>query len=197
MKHFSATSLQTHCNGEIWPTFLGSVEIGESFTIETVEVGPIGPIEVRGIQKGDAISIHIEDITMTPPFYAPNSGPFYLGCGDKVPLEYRDGFFHWPFHFRLKASPSLGNIAVLPEFTEEIEELCRYRMFGPMPFDPDPKGWRRVVRDIRGKNCHQDCSFITKGTVVHMKANVDGAGVCAATFMGMSARASCPSPASR
>jgi len=163
---------------------LGAVNLGESFIVETVEVGPTGPIEVKEISKGDAISIHIEKIEMEPPYRAPNGGPFYLGCGELISLELKDGYFHWPSNFRLKSEPSVGNIAVLPEFTEEIEELCRYKMYGPSPFEKHPKGWRRVVRDTRGKHCHQDCSFLKHGSIIHMRANVDGAGVCADDIHG-------------
>ncbi len=59
MQRFERESIEMHCNGDIWPTFLGSVEIGEFFIIETAEVGPTGPIEVKGILKRDNISIHI------------------------------------------------------------------------------------------------------------------------------------------
>ncbi|TES93534.1 MAG: hypothetical protein E3J87_02085 [Candidatus Cloacimonadota bacterium] len=184
MQIFKRDTLETHCKGSIWPEFLGFVDIEESFIIETAEVGPTGPIEIRDISKGDAISIYIEKIIMEPPFYAPNGGPFYLGCGDRIPLEYKDGSFYWPSRFRLKAQPSVGNIAVLPEFTEEIEELCKHQIHGHTPFDKDPRGWRRVVRDTRGKHCHQDCSFLQEGSIIHMKVNVDGAGVCADDIHG-------------
>ena len=39
-----------------------------------------------------------------------------------------------------------------------------------------------MVNDPRGKHCHQDCPFWGPGTAIHMKAQVDGAGVCMADF---------------
>lgn len=178
MQIFKRELTNTHCVGDEWPVFCGSVEPSESFVVETVENVPNGPVEVKGIRKGEIIRITIEDIQMNPPFYAPNSGPFTLGCGDSVALEYDDGYFVWPGHFKLQANPSVGNIAIMPEPDEEILELCRYQIFGPNPFDRNPRGWRRVVRDTRGKHCHQDCSALKVGSSIYLRVNVDGVGVC-------------------
>lgn len=41
-------------------------------------------------------------------------------------MEYRDGCFEFPRHFRLKASPSVGNVAVFPERTDEIMVFSSY-----------------------------------------------------------------------
>ncbi|UCH42678.1 MAG: acetamidase/formamidase family protein [Dehalococcoidales bacterium] len=178
MQIFKRESIQNHCVGAEWPDFLGWVELGESFVIETEEADPNGPVGVSGIKAGDDIAIHIEHIEMLPPFKAPNGGPFFEGMGPLVPLEYRDGYFYWPDHFRLKASPSVGNIAVLPEPTEEVLEVCRIHLGGPEKGKPNPRGWRTVVRAPRGKHCHQDCFAVTAGSVVRIKAQVDGAGIC-------------------
>jgi len=178
MQVFERSLTGTHCVGEEWPHFCGTVSPGERFAVETVENGPNGPVEVRGIRQGEVVCISVEAIRMMPPFYAPQSGPTFLGCGEPIPLRYEDGWFWWPHHFRLRARPSVGNIAVLPEPDEEIRELCRYQILGPKPFARNPRGWRRVVRDTRGKHCHQDCAALTAGARIYLRANVDGAGVC-------------------
>jgi acetamidase/formamidase len=178
MQLFTREAVKTHCVGSEWPEFLGRVALGESFVVETVECGPNGPIAVEGIKAGDAVAVHIEAIDIRGPFMAPNGGPFFEGMGDPVPIEYRDGHFHWPKHFRLKAKPSVGNVAVLPEPTDEVLEVCRVLLHGPDKGKPNRSGWRTVVRSPRGKHCHQDCWAVTEGAVVHMKAQVDGAGLC-------------------
>ena len=178
MQTFTRDLIHKHCVGAEWPYMLGRVEIGESFVVETEECAPNGPIEVAGVKAGDTLAIHIESIEMVPPFSAPNGGPFFEGLGPPVPLEYRDGYFHWPSHFRLKATPSVGNVAVLPEPTEEILELSRTLQFGSDKGKPNPRGWRTVVRDTRGKHCHQDCFAIQVGAVVHIRAQVDGVELC-------------------
>jgi len=35
MKVFKREKIQTHCVGQEWPEYLGSVQLGESFIIET------------------------------------------------------------------------------------------------------------------------------------------------------------------
>jgi acetamidase/formamidase len=180
MQVFKRELTETHCIGAEWPEFCGVVEPGESFVIETVESIPNGPVEVNGIRKGDTVCISIERIQIEPPFYAPQSGPFILGCGERIPLEYEDGWFKWPDHFKLEANPSVGNIAVLPDPSdEEIVELSRFQVFGPRPFDRNERGWRRVVRETRGKHCHQDCFALNEGSSIFFKVSVDGVGVCA------------------
>ena len=178
MQVFPRELARTHCVGAEWPLFCGTVQPGERFVIETTECDANGPVEVAGVREGETVRIVIEGISMVPPFYAPQSGPFFLGCGDKVPLAYEDGWFRWPAHFRLEAQPSVGNVAVLPAPDEEILELCRYQIWGPTPLERNPRGWRRVVRDTRGKHCHQDCAALREGASIYMRANVDGVGVC-------------------
>ncbi len=51
-------------------------------------------------------------------------------------------------------------------------------MYGYSPLKKDPRGWRRVIRDTRGKHCHQDCSFLKDGSIIHLQCNVDGVGIC-------------------
>ncbi|MFC1587904.1 acetamidase/formamidase family protein [Planctomycetota bacterium] len=177
MQVFKRESTKSHCVGALWPDFLGEVELRESFIIETESCDPNGPIAISGIKASDNIAVHIEAIEMVGPFYAPNGGPFHEGCGDMVPLEYRDGYFYWPKHFRLKAKPSVGNVAILPKKTDEVMEAIKEFNYGGRQWKNEI-GWRRVVRHPRDKNCHQDGFAITAGSVVHFKAQVDQAGIC-------------------
>ncbi len=177
MRVFARDSIHKHCTGQEWPEFLGEVRLGESFVIETERFNLAnGPIAVAGIRAGDDIAVHIERIEMHPPFEAPNGGPFVAGMGDPRPIELRDGYFVFPEHFRLKARPSVGNIATLPEPTDSVLDLIRH--------DPLGRGWRRKVNDPRGKHCHQDCQFLGPGSTIHLKAQVDRAGLCAADVHG-------------
>ena len=48
MQIFEREFCRTHCAGWEWPEFLGRVELGESFVVETEEACPNGPIEVAG-----------------------------------------------------------------------------------------------------------------------------------------------------
>lgn len=177
MQVFSRDSIQTHCVGDKWPEFLGEVKLGESFLIETERFNLVnGPIAVHDIKAGQPIAIHIENIEILPPFAAPNGGPFFEGMGDLQPLDYRDGYFYFPQHFRLKANPSIGNVAVLPEPTESILQMASN--------DHLKRGWRRVVNDPRTKHCHQDCRWLTAGATIHLKAQVDEAGLCVGDVHG-------------
>ncbi|MHC4661002.1 MAG: acetamidase/formamidase family protein [Planctomycetota bacterium] len=178
MQVFERELISTHCVGAQWPEFLGKAAIGESFVVETVECDANGPIEISGVGAGDDIAVHIEKINIEGPFTAPNGGPFFEGMGEAVPLEYRDGYFFWPDNFRLKTELSVGNVAILPEPTDEIMEISRTLHFGPVKGKPNPRGWRTVVRDTRGKHCHQDCRALGEGSIIHLKAQVDGAGLC-------------------
>jgi acetamidase/formamidase len=176
MQAFARDLITRHDVGVAWPTFVGRARLGESFAVETVEVGANGPVEIEGVRAGDVLAIHIEIIEVEPPFKAPNGGPF--SDGRPVPIGYRDGYFVWPEYFRLKAQPSVGSVAVLPEPTGEILEAAREIVLPDGRRFPHQRGWRRVVRDPRGKHCHQDCRAIGVGATVHMKAQVDGAGLC-------------------
>ena len=177
MKVFERDSVQTHCVGQTWPEFLGRVQLGESFIIEAERFNSAnGPIAIDGIEAGDPIAIHIERITVHPPYQAPNGGPFFEGMGKPVPLALEDGYFVFPQHFQLKANPSIGNIAVLPQPTALVLDLARN--------DPLQRGWRRIVNDPRAKHCHQDCQYLRPGSTIHLKAQVDGAGLCAADVHG-------------
>jgi acetamidase/formamidase len=173
MKTFTRESIHTHCVGADWPDFLGSVEIGEPFVIETERFNLAnGPIAVNGVKAGDALAVHVEQVDILPPYYAPNGGPFFEGMGDPQSLELADGYFYYPRHFRLRAHPSVGNIAVLPESTERMRALVQV--------DRSGWGWRRAVNDPRGKHCHQDCAYLGAGARIHLRSQVDGAGICAA-----------------
>ncbi len=182
MQTFSRDHIASHCVGAVWPEFLGSVDLGESFVVQTNAFNDAnGPISVREIQAGDALAVHVERIEMTGPYRACVGGPFIVG--PEIELEYRDGEFVWPEHFRLPAAPSVGNVAVLPEPTDEIMEMSREMNYGGRRW-PNERGWRRVVNDPRDKHCHQDCRALGPGAVVHMRAQVDGAGVCVADVHG-------------
>lgn len=178
MQAFTHEAIHTHCVGAEWPTFMGTVALGESFVVETEEVGANGPIEIEGVRAGEAVAIHVESIEMLPPFVAPNGGPFFEGMGPPVPIALRDGVFHWPNGFVLPACPSVGNVAVLPVPTDEVLTVCRALQHGPDAGQPNPRGWRTVVRDPRGKHCHQDCRALGVGACIHLRAQVDGAGLC-------------------
>ena len=138
---------------------------------------PTGRSAIVGVRAGDDIAVHIEQIEMVGPYRAPNGGPFVEGMGRPVPLEYRDGWFYWPSGFRLRAEPSVGNVAVLPERSDEVMEAVREYSVGGRRWKNE-KGWRRIVREPRGKHCHQDCRFAAEAAIVHLKAQVDGAGLC-------------------
>lgn len=177
MQAFQRENIHSHCVGAEWPDFLGEVKLGESFVIETERFNLVnGPIAVAGVRTGDDLSIHVEDITILPPFFAPNGGPFFEGMGDLVELSLEDGYFLFPKSLRLKANPSVGNIGLLPEPMDAILKIARTDYLPPQGH----RGWRRFMNDPRGKHCHQDCQYLTAGAIIHMKAQVDGAGVCAA-----------------
>jgi len=58
------------------PDFIGAVELGESFVVETENSNEVnGPICIAGVAAGDDIAVQIEDIAMIPPIVAPNGGP--------------------------------------------------------------------------------------------------------------------------
>jgi len=173
MQVFKRDSIHSHCVGTEWPEFLGEVQLGESFIIETEQFNQAnGPIAISSVEAGDDIAVHIESIEILPPFSAPNGGPFFEGIGDPVPLEYVDGYFLFPKYFRLRANPSVGNVAILPKPTKRILELSRT--------DHLKRGWRRIVNDPRARHCHQDCQYLTAGSRIHVKVQVDKAGLCAA-----------------
>jgi acetamidase/formamidase len=177
MQIFARENIHTHCVGFPWPAFLGQVDLGESFAIEIERSHPVngnlvnGPIEVKGVRAGDKLAVIVEQVEILPPFLAPNGGPFFEGMGELQPLQYEQGYFLFPQHFRLKAHPSIGNIAVLPERTEQMENFISTYGRG--------RGWRCAVNDPRGKHCHQDCSFLQPGSRIHIRAQQDGAGICA------------------
>jgi acetamidase/formamidase len=184
MQVFARDCIERHCAGLEWPAFLGRVELGERFVVETERFNRAnGPIAVAGIRAGDDLAVHIEAIELIPPFESPNGGPFFEGMGDPVPLAYCDGQFHYPNGFVLPARPSVGNVAVLPSPTEKILALSR-RDLGPSRPGHRGWGWRGVVNDPRGKHCHQDCAYLAAGSILHLKAQVDGAGLCLADVHG-------------
>ncbi len=184
MQGFTRDLIETHCVGLEWPDFLGRVALGEHFIVETERSNRSnGPIAVEGVRAGDAIAVHIEAIEMLPPFESPNGGPFFEGMGDPVSLELRDGAFLYPRGITLPARPSVGNVAVLPAPTPSVLALSR-RDIGPPGERRRGWGWRGIVNDPRGKHCHQDCSYLTEGAAIHLRAQVDLAGLCLADVHG-------------
>jgi hypothetical protein len=184
MQVFTRDLIETHCAGLAWPKFLGSVQLGERFVVETERFNRVnGPIAIQSIRAGDPIAVHIESIEILPPFESPNGGPFFEGMGDPVELTYREGLFAFPNGMVLPAKPSVGNVAVLPAPTESILALSR-RDLGPPTKTHRGWGWRGVVNDPRGKHCHQDCPSLGAGAILHLKAQVDQAGLCLADVHG-------------
>jgi len=182
LKVFRRELIGTHCVGETWPEFAGKVDLGEPFIIETERFWLVnGPLEISEIKTGEVIAVHIDEIEILPPFEAPNGGPFI--DGKPVSLEYKDGYFIYPRYYKLKANPSVGNVAVLPEPTDEIIDMSKEYRFEDKRWSNE-HGWRRVVNDPRGKHCHQDCQWLTAGSTIHIKAQVDGVGLCLADVHG-------------
>lgn len=174
MQRFERGLIDRHCVGADWPAFVGAVDLGERFVVETANSNAVnGPVCVRRIAAGDAVAIHVASIDLGGLLVAPNGGPFYAGMGPGVPLALQDDELAWPNGFRLRARPSIGNVAVLPAMTPGLEALLKEER-------PGLRGWRRLVNDPRGKHCHQDCPWLGVGAIVHLRAQVDGAGLCVA-----------------
>ena len=51
-------------------------------------------------------------------------------------------------------------------------------------FVQEGPGWRQLMNAPRGRHCHQDCPWLARGAILHIKAQVDGAGVCIADVHG-------------
>jgi amidase len=184
MQVFARDLIETHCPGTEWPAFLGRVKLGETFVVETERSNRVnGPLAIEGIEAGNDIAVHIESIEILPPFESPNGGPFVEGMGEPVPLGYHNGVFHYPHGITLRAKPAIGNVAVLPGPTESVLAMSR-RDIGPSRKGHRGWGWRGLVNDARGKHCHQDCRYLTAGSIIHLKSQVDGAGLCLADVHG-------------
>ena len=184
MQIFARNLIEEHCPGVRWPKPLGNVKLGEHFIVETERFNRVnGPISVEGIKAGEAIAVHIESIEILPPFESPNGGPFFEGMGDLVSLKYENGKFLYPNGIALEAKPSIGNVAVLPTPTDDVLTLSE-RDIGPPKNRHRGWGWRGLVNDSRGKHCHQDCQYLTAGSTIHIKAQVDNAGLCLADVHG-------------
>ncbi|MBC7235670.1 MAG: acetamidase/formamidase family protein [Chloroflexi bacterium] len=178
MQRFSRAAIHTHSVGAEWPEFLGTVHLGESFLIETERDGEVnGPLRIEGIAAGEDLAVYIEKIEMVGPFISA-APPFEEGA-KPVELEYRDGCFYFPRNFRVQANPTVGNMGVLPRPTEEVLQAVRAALRRG-----DKAGWRRLLRAPRGRHCHRDCPWLGEGAVLHLKAQVDGAGLCIADVHG-------------
>jgi acetamidase/formamidase len=184
MKVFTRDMILSHYVGTDWPEFLDEIQPCESFVVETERSNMVnGPVAVKGIRAGDPIAVHIEAIELEAPFLSPNGGPFFEGTGDLVPLVYRHDRFYFPNGAVLQALPSVGNVAILPFPKESVLSMSR-RDLGPAAPGHRGWGWRGVVNDPRGKHCHQDCRYLAAGSTIHLKAQVDGAGLCLADVHG-------------
>ena len=180
MKVIERSKVRTHCRDSEWPELVARVEIGESFVVETEALNSVnGPVGVVGISAGDAIAVRVEKIDAIGPFRSGNGGPFYEGMGPPVSLELEDGVLRFPRHFQLPLRPSVGNLAVLPRPTDALMSLSRSSLEPQSRFE-DFRGWRRIVNDPRGKHCHQDCRWLCAGSTLHVRAQVDQAGICVA-----------------
>lgn len=176
MQVFRRESTQTHEieDGNLRPGFLGEVSLGERFVIETENGNDVnGPVRVRDVSPGEDVAIHIESIDIVDPVIAPNGGPIVGLPGFE--LEQREGYLYFPKHFRVKPRPALGNVAVLPEVTDELLAWAKQRGF-------EFTNWRRYMNDPRGRHCHQDCADLGPGAAIHMKCQVEGVGVCLGDF---------------
>ena len=190
MRVFKREFARTHCPDAEWPQFLGKVSLGEPFIIETAsENWPNGPISVEGIKEGDAIAVHIENIVPVGPFTCPNGGPFHDGTGQGLPLTLKDGYFIFPDRFHLKCEPSVGNIAVLPQRNNESLGYSQQTL--KTDYHGSFRGWRRLVNDLRGKHSHQDAKWIREGSILHLRTQVDEAGLCAADVHGYIGEGEC------
>ena len=171
MQVFARSAIGSHSVGVEWPEFLGTVQIGESFVIETERFNAVnGPIRIAEIAASEAIAVHIEAIEMVGPFEAP--ADVRDAASEPVELEYEEGCFYFPRNFRIEARPTVGNLGVLPMPTDEILALSRrFQRNGGA-------GWRQLMNAPRGKHCHQDCPWMATGSVLHIKSQVEGVGLC-------------------
>ena len=173
MQKFPRSAIDRHAVGVQWPDFLGSVRLGESFVIETERYKLVnGPIRIEGVATGDAIAIQIVKIDMVGPFEAVTQER-----GEqprRVELDLRDdGCFYFPRNFRLEARPTIGNIGVLPQPSEQALAHA-LKAAG----DGSGLGWRALMTAPQGDHCHSNCPWLAAGSIIHLKARVDGAGLC-------------------
>lgn len=126
LKRFDRVLIRSHFaeDDQLSPDFIGSVELGESFILETENSNDAnGPVSVAGVKAGDAITVEIEEIEIVGPVVAPNGGP--LDGFEGIELELQGGYLYFPEHFRIRPRPTLGNIAILPS-PEEREKIMQW-----------------------------------------------------------------------
>lgn len=182
MQVFPRSAIDTHQVGVDWPAFLGMVQIGEPFVIETERFKAVnGPIRIEGLAAGDDVAIHIEEIEMVGPFEALTGEH---GEGEqRVKLELgEDDCFYFPRHFRLQARPTIGNIGILPSPNVRAATWAREAQGAGSGL-----GWRQFMTGARGKHCHQDCPWLAAGSIIHMKSQIDGVGLCVSDAHGYQA----------
>jgi acetamidase/formamidase len=143
LQRFERSLIRSHCaqDGQFSPEFIGSVELGESFVVETENSNDAnGPIYVEDVKAGEPICVAIEDIEIVGPVLAPNGGPLDGFAGFE--LEMRHGYLYFPEHFRIRPRPTLGNVVVLPSEQERQRLLDWTANVGYTP-----KRWRQLVND--------------------------------------------------
>ena len=178
VQRFARSAIHSHSVGVEWPEFLGAVQLGEMFVVETDRDGGVnGPIEIAGVSAGETIVVRIKGIEMIGPFESA-ADPFHPEAGT-VELEYRDECFYFPRNFRVQANPTVGNLGVLPKPSEEVLSASRDALS-----HGERLGWRRLLRAPQGRHCHQDCPWLSAGSALHLQAQVDGAGLCLADVHG-------------
>jgi acetamidase/formamidase len=183
VQRFARSAIHSHSVGVEWPEFLGTVQLGETFVVETDRDGGVnGPIEIAGVSAGEAIAVYIKAIEMIGPFESA-ADPFHPEAGT-VALEYRDECFYFPRNFRVKANPTVGNLGVLPRPTEEVLNAVRDALRRDALRRGERLGWRRLLHTPQGRHCHLDCPWLSAGTALHLQAQVDGAGLCLADVHG-------------
>ncbi|MHB0856386.1 MAG: hypothetical protein ACYC5M_02320 [Anaerolineae bacterium] len=176
MQTFPRTAIHGHTDEVEWPPFLGLAELCEPFVVETERFSPVnGPIAIAGVRAGEGIAVHIEAIEPVGPFELTADESKQAADRPPIALSLRDECFYFPGDFRVRARPTVGNIAVLPHPTDEVLALARRA----------PRaGWRYLLDAPRGRHCHQDCPEATEGTIVHLCAQVDGVGLCVGDVHG-------------
>lgn len=105
-----------------------------------------GPFLVEGIQAGDWIAVHLEEIRLGRYGYVRRSGPFLNRS--RLILEVRDGRVRFPGGVSIPARPMIGVIGVIPARDA---------------VDPGPHGGNMDTVDIAA------------GSVFHVRAQRDGA----------------------
>ncbi|MHC5034217.1 MAG: acetamidase/formamidase family protein [Planctomycetota bacterium] len=149
MQRFYTGRLNGQCSGEPLPP-VGEVEQGEAFVAEASldvelsadrEVGREGPVFIKGVDAGDVVAIHIEDVALSKWFDAdPDYGmiPEIVDLQSAGEIEFdvplRDGEMLLPGGIRVPFRPMIGSLSLA------AREQC------PNPWD---HGGNMDVNEIR------------------------------------------------